>query len=323
MRFSTALAAAGLIVLSAPATAYPVNVDSCGEVLTFTAGPRRAVVHDLNMTEMMLALGLRERLVGVTGISGWYKTGPEFKAALGSVPELAPKYPSMEALLAVAPDFFFAGWYYGMNPGGEVTPATLARQGVPTLVLSESCVHLGTPRRTATMDLLYADMLKLGTIFDRTAQATALVVQWKQRLAAVQPPAAAQRVRVFLYDSGEDKPFTSGRYAIAHAMIEAAGGHNIMADLATSWAHASWETVAARNPQFLILLDYQDGAGPERLLRTLQAHPAMRDTDAVRQRRFLALRYGELTPGPANIAAVEKLAAALRQSPQAAAPAGR
>ncbi len=323
MRFHAALAGGWLLGLCTSAAAYPVSVDSCGETLTIAAAPRRAVVHDLNMTEMMLALGLRESLVGVTGISGWYKTGPEFKAALGNVPELAPKYPSMEVLLAAAPDFFFAGWYYGMNPGGEVTPSTLARQGVPTLVLSESCIHLGKPRPTATMDLLYADMLKLGAIFNKSAQATALISQWKQRLAALQPPAASRPLRVFLYDSGEDKPFTAGRHAIAHAMIEAAGGRNVMADLAASWAHASWETVATRNPQFLILLDYQDGSGPERLLRALQAHPAMRGTDAVRQRRFVALRYGELTPGPANIGAIEKLAAALRQVPQARPVAGQ
>ena len=318
MRLRPALVGAWLAALSVSAAAFPVTVDSCGEPLTFPAPPRRAVVHDLNMTEMVLALGLREHLVGVTGISGWYKTGPEFKAALGNVPELAPKYPSLETLLAAAPDFFFAGWYYGMNPGGEVTPATLARYGIRTLVLGESCIHLGKLRPPASMDLLYDDMLKLGAIFGRQVQAAALVAQWQRRLAALPAlPAPAERWRVFLYDSGEDKPFTVGRHAIAHAMIEAAGGRNVMADLNTSWAHASWETVAARNPQFLILLDYQDGAGPERLLRVLQTHPAMRDTDAVRHGRFVALRYAELTPGPANIGAIEKLASALRQAQQA------
>ena len=67
-----------------------------------------------------------------------------------------------------------------------------------------------------------------------------------------------------------------------------------------------------RNPQFLILLDYQDGQGPARLMATLQAHPAMKNTEAVKRQRFIALRYAELTPGPANIGAVEKLASALR-----------
>jgi iron complex transport system substrate-binding protein len=47
------------------------------------------------------------------------------------------------------------------------------------------------------------------------------------------------------------------------------------------------------------------------LLDFLQAHPAMRETSAVKNHRFIALRYEQLTPGPANIGAVEALAAAL------------
>jgi iron complex transport system substrate-binding protein len=85
-----------------------------------------------------------------------------------------------------------------------------------------------------------------------------------------------------------------------------------MDDRPTRWAYSSWEAVAARNPQFLILLDYQDGQGPRNLMATLQAHPAMRHTEAVKHQRYIALRYAEVTPGPANIEAVEKLARALR-----------
>ncbi len=304
-----------LLAAVCAAQTFPVTVDSCGEALTFTAPPKRAVIHDLNMTEMALALHLQDRMVGVTGITGWYKTGPEFKATLGNIPELAPKYPTLENLLAANPDFFFAGWYYGMKPGGEVTPATLAQHKIKTLVLSESCIHLHKSRPAASMDLLYSDFTKLGTIFGKAAEAQALVVQWKARLAKLNT-AGAKDTRVFLYDSGEDKPFTAGKYAIPTAMIAAAGARNIMADMETSWATTDWETVAARNPQFLVLLDYQDGNGTTKLMRFLQAHPAMQETDAVKQGRFVALRYAELTPGPANIAAIEKIATALRAPPK-------
>jgi iron complex transport system substrate-binding protein len=306
------------LCLSGLARAFPVTVDNCGTPLRIDAPPQRAVIHDLNMTEMALALGLQARIAGVTGITGWYKTSASFQAALGAIPELAPKYPTLENLLAARPDLFFAGWYYGMKPGGDVTPATLARHGIPTLLLTESCVHTGQPRPRATMDLLYNDMLRLGTVFGQRPRAERLVAQWRQRLQALAlPPAGSaapqpQPVRVFVYDSGEDKPFTAGAAAMPTALIDAAGGRNIMDDMPTSWAHSSWEAVAARNPQFLVLLDYQDGQGPGRLMATLQAHPAMRHTDAVKHRRFIALRYAELTPGPANIEAVEKLALALR-----------
>lgn len=120
-----------------------------------------------------------------------------------------------------------------------------------------------------------------------------------------------EETRVFLYDSGDDQPFTAGKYAITTAMIEAAGGVNVTGDMETSWGRTSWEAVAASNPEFLILLDYQDGDGAQSLLRFLKAHPAMSLTDAVKNERYVPLRYEELTPGPANIDAIEKIARAM------------
>lgn len=294
------------------AWAFPVTVDSCGTPLTFDAAPKRAVIHDLNMTEMAFALGLQSSIIGLTGITGWYKVGPEFVAQQGSIPELAPKYPTLENLLSVEPDFFFAGWYYGMKPGGDVTPDTLAPHDIKTLVLTESCVHLDKNRPTASMDLLYGEVKKLGKVFSKEAEAETLVTGWKQQLADIIAKVGDNKgTRVFLYDSGEDKPFTAGKFAIPTAMISAAGGENIMADIETSWGNADWETVATRNPEFLILLDYQGDAGYAKLLDFLKAHPAMKETDAVKNERFVALRYAELTPGPANIEAIDKIARAM------------
>ncbi|AVT12606.1 ABC transporter substrate-binding protein [Paracidovorax avenae] len=312
MALLPAAVAAGVAPPDAGA-AFPVTVSNCGEPLRIERPPRRLVVHDLNMTEMALALGLRPVLVGVTGITGWYKqTGEALLRTLDGVPELAPKYPTMETLVAARPDLFFAGWYYGMQPGGEVTPATLARRGIQTLVLTESCAQNQADKPRATMDLLYGDVLRLGQVFGRTAEAQRLVDGWRARAAAADRPALAHRPGVFVYDSGEDKPFTAGRAAMPTALIDAAGGRNVLDDLPMSWGTAAWEAVAQRNPQFVILLDYQNGQGPDHLERVLREHPAMRLTDAVRDGRFIVLRYAELTPGPANIGAIEKIARALR-----------
>lgn len=307
-----ALIALALTLLSAPAYAFPVTVDSCGTPLTFDAAPKRAVIQDINMSEMAFALGLQPSIVGVTGITGWYKLDEAFKKQLGSIPELAPKYPTIENLVAANPDFFFAGWYYGMKPGGDVTPDTLAPYGIKTLVLTESCVHLDKNRPAASMDLLYGDIEKLGKIFGREAEANKLVSGWNAELAAIKGKIGGNGdTRVFLYDSGEDKPFTAGKFAMPSAFIREAGGVNIMDDMETSWGTTSWETVAARNPQFLVLLDYQDDAGYQKLLNFLKSHPAMKETDAVKNERFVALRYAEITPGPANIEAIGKIARAM------------
>ena len=291
---------------------YPVTIESCGTPVTFTQAPKRAVIHDLNMSEMAFALGLQDRIVGLTGISGWYKMTPEFKKAMGSIPELAPKYPSLETLLTVNPDFFFAGWNYGMKVGGEVTPTVLDKYGIKTFVLSESCVFTSGNKRKASMDLLYNDELTLGKIFGKQKEAQVLVDGWKKTLSTLpKSPQGAQPLKVFVYDSGEDKPFTSGRYAMPTAIIEAAGGKNVMDGLDISWGTTSWESVATAEPDFIILLDYQTGSGADMLRHFLENHPLMKMTPAVKHQRYLKLQYAELTPGPANIKAVEKLAQAM------------
>lgn len=303
-----------LLITAAQATTteYPVTVDNCGTPLRIEKRPAHAVFHDINMTEMAFALGLQDDMAGVTGITGWYKISPEFKHGLGGIPELAPKKPSPETLIAANADFLFAGWNYGMTVGGEVTPEILAPYGIDTLVLSESCVHTNPEQQKgASMDLLYTDILKLGVIFDRQDKANALVNSWKQRLAALPKPESNSQVpKVFLYDSGQDKPFTAGQYAMPDAMIRAAGGVNIAHDMSTSWATTSWEKVAKENPNIIILLDYQNSNSAKALQHFLEQHPLMKYTNAVKNKRYIKLRYEELTPGPANIAAIEKIASA-------------
>lgn len=306
------LSVAVLAAMTTGAIAHETTVDNCGAPLTFETAPERIVVHDMNMTDMAFALELQDKIVGLTGITGWYKTSPTFDALRGDIPELAPKYPTVENLVAAEPDMFFAGWYYGMKPGGDVTPDTLEPFGIKTMVLTESCVHLDKNRPEASMDLLFGDVLRLGKVMHVEDKAEALVSGWKEELAAIEAQTAdLAKPRVFLLDGPADAPFTAGKFAIPDAMIAAAGGENVTHDMDTSWGRTSWETVAAANPEFLVLLDYQTGNGAEDTFKFLQEHPVMSQTDAVKNARWIGLRYEELTPGPANITAISKMAKAM------------
>jgi len=306
------LLACTTVILANATAADVVTVDNCGEPLVFESTPERIVVHDMNMTDMAFALELQDRIVGLTGITGWYKTSPKFDELRGDIPELAPKYPTIENLISVEPELFFAGWYYCMRPGGDVTPDTLAPFGIKTMVLTESCVHLHKNRPVASMDLLFEDILRLGKVMNVSDRAETLVTEWKAELASIEEQTAGlERLRVFLLDGPSDAPFTAGKFAIPDAMIAAAGGENVTHDLDTSWGRTSWEAVAASNPQFLVLLDYQTGNGAADTFRFLQDHPVMSQTDAVKNERWIGLRYEELTPGPANIHAIGKMAQAM------------
>lgn len=310
--FRLSSAATFLIAVLAASTAgaFPVTVKSCNRDVTFEEAPKRAVSNDVNLTEMMLALKLQDRMVGYTGISGWKTLDASLREGVKELPELSPKYPSKEVLLEADADFYFAGWNYGMKVGGEVTPETLSPFGIKVYELTESCSHI-MAKAKPTMDDMFVDLLNLGTIFGVEDRAEALVAGYKTGLTKVQERIGTikEPVRVFVYDSGTEKPFTSGRFGIPTAMIEAAGGINIMEDVEKSWTEVSWEPVIDRNPEVIVIVDYGDVTA-EQKIAFVKENPAFKNLDAVKNDRFVVLAYVEATPGPRNVAAIERLAEA-------------
>ena len=112
---------------------------------------------------------------------------------------MAPKYPTLETLIAAKTDFFFAGWNYGMKIGGEVTPKkTLKPYGIDTLVLSESCIHSSKQKTSASMALLFDDITKLGIIFDKQDKAVSLINEWKIQIAKVKKRALVAPAKISL-----------------------------------------------------------------------------------------------------------------------------
>ncbi|MBE1291769.1 MAG: ABC transporter substrate-binding protein [Rhodobacteraceae bacterium] len=308
----TTAAVGALLALSSTAALAETTVDSCNRQVTFDAPPKAAISNDVNLTEMMLVLGLADRMVGYTGISGWKTLDEEMRAGVEELPELSEKYPSKEVLIGADADFFFAGWNYGMKVGGEVTPETLAPFDIKVYELTESCIHIGK-KDAASMDDMYNDIQNLGAIFDVKDKADALVDGYKADLAAFTDGLAPleSAPRVFVYDSGEDTPFTAGRYAMPNALIEAAGGTNIMNDLEKSWAKVGWEPVVERNPEVIVIVNYGNVTAEEKRA-FMMSNPAFAEMDAVKNDRFVTLEYVEATPGPRNIAAVKTLAEAFR-----------
>jgi iron complex transport system substrate-binding protein len=304
---ATALA---LVATGASASGFPVTVKSCNREITFDTAPARAVSNDVNLTEMMLALDLAPHMVGFTGVSEWKTLDETLRTGVAELPELSPDYPTKEVLLGADADFYFAGWNYGMKIGGEVTPDTLSPFGIKVYELTESCSHI-MAKPKSSMDDLYVDLLNLGKIFGVEEMAVALVDGYRTELAAFETtlPKSDPPPKVFVYDAGEDKPFTAGRYGMPTALIEAAGGTNIMDDVEANWTEIGWEPVIERNPDIIAIVDYGDVTAAQKA-DFMRSNPAFKDIPAVKNNRFVVLPYVEATPGPRNIAAIKTLAAA-------------
>ena len=285
------------------------SVKSCNRTVTFDSPPKRAISNDVNLTEMMLVLGLADHMVGYTGISGWKTLDEEMRANVKQLPELSSKYPTKEVIVGANADFFFAGWNYGMKVGGEVTPETLEPFGVKVYELTESCTHI-MKKGKASIDDMYADLLNLGTIFNVEDRAKNLVNDYKAELKSFKSNLeTGEPVRAFVYDSGEDTPFTAGLYAMPTALIEAAGGVNVMNGFEKSWGTVTWEEVVAQNPEVIIIVNY-GSVTAEQKRAFMMSNPAFANIEAVKNDRFVTLEYVEATPGPRNIKAIKTLAKA-------------
>ena len=314
----TILAACGSsdppVATSAPAAhaGYPVTVTSCGVPVTYDRAPTRAVSNDINTTEDMLALGLEPHMAGTFGVTGDLPAGQPvpapYLAGFRKVRQVSPDYFTREELVALHPDFLFAGWDYGLQQGTSLTPAGLAQFGIKTLVLTESCARVQKGLDSVSINGTYTDLRNLGEIFNVRAKARQVIAAMQQQVAAARAKVAGLKpVTVFDYDSGQAAPFTGAGLAVPNALITLAGGTNVFAGLKQSFTSVSWEQVVSKDPQCIIINDYGKPTAAQKE-KFLETSPITRNLTAVKRHCFLPLRYDEITPGPRNAAAVAAIA---------------
>jgi iron complex transport system substrate-binding protein len=123
----------------------------------------------------------------------------------------------------------------------------------------------------------------------------------RSKLAGLPP------VPVFLYDSGQDAPFTAPGLAIPTDLIAQAGGANVFAGLRQTWTSVSWEQVVARHPTCVLINDYSTPSWQQKK-QFLEGFALTKDLLAVHNNCFLPLTYDQLSPGPRNAEAIVSLA---------------
>ena len=297
---------------SAIAQPFPVEVESCFETVRFTQPPRRAFVNDTNMVQTMLDLGLADRMAGVAGIAGVERHLIAPPGVVAGLRQLVDRAPTLEAVLGLEPDFVFAGWNYGFSEARGLTPAALHDFGIPSYALRESCIRIGR-REPISMNTLYADLIALGRIFGVPERAGAMVADFRRRVAAVteRTGTVMERPRVMYCSdcNSESPPVSVGREGMTSLLANLAGGRNIFDDIADSYVRVSWEEVAKRDPQWILVSDHR--IPRDEIVRHLTSDPQLSHVEAVRKQQFIFITYAEQTPSTRNVDALEKIARSL------------
>lgn len=305
---AVACASSGFEARMPASQGFPLTVENCGQEMTFQAPPRRPFANDINTAEAMVALGLADRMVGIAGVGGRDQVLPQLETDFRRIPRISDQYVELEALLGTGADFIYAGWNYGFSEASGLTPDTLAQHGIKAYALTESCAHVQPGKGPTSIEETFQDLRNLAAIFAVPHRAEELIAEMQQTLDEV-----AARVkgvdprRVFVYDSGEDTPFTGPGLTIATDLIRRAGGRNIFDDLPATWTTVSWEQVIDRDPECILIVDY--GETPWQQKRDfVLANPALTRLSAAEQGCFLPLTYAAITPGIRNAHTVREIA---------------
>ena len=285
-------------------TTYPLTIDNCGFAVTLPAAPQRVVTIKSTATEMLLALGLSDRIVGVGFQDG---PAPEpWTAAATALPVLSDKLPSQEVVLEAEPDFVYGGWESNFAADGAGERPTLAELGVAGYVAPAACRSIKPAK--LSFDDVFAEITEMGAIFDAAPAAEALVAEQRAALAAVAPD--ARGLTALWYSSGTKTPYVGAGSGAPQMMLESLGLENIMAGVDEGWVSASWEAVVDANPDVIVLVDAAWNSA-EQKKKLLAENPITSRLDAVINRRYLTVPFPASEAGVRNVGATADMAAQL------------
>ncbi|GAB2568128.1 ABC transporter substrate-binding protein [Leucobacter ruminantium] len=305
------------------ATEYPLTLENCGREVTIDQAPQRVVSLDQNSTEILLSLGLEDRMVGT---ASW--TDPVLDSlaeANEQVPRLADNAPTYEVLLDADPDFVTApfGRHY-KEEGGVATRDRLSETGIPSYLAPSDCEGSliinggGTRTKPLTLDSLYQEIRELATIFDVQDRGEQLVADLEARTDAALEDVDLGGSTVAFWFADTRTAYIAGGLGAPALLADLTGMENVFADVDDEWPATGWETLVERDPQILVLGDLQRDRFPgDRLddkIAFLQSDPLTSTLGAVQNECFIDLHGAEMNPSIRYVDGLEKIQAWARDA---------
>ena len=270
------------LLLSAVASASRVIRDELGRDITVPDHPHRLICLAPSITDTVYALGRGEDIVGITDYTK-YPPEARQKPSVGGVIN-----PSLEKLVSLKPDLVLAI--------GDLNNFDLVR----------SIEHLGLPVFVIYphgVEGIYRSIASIGKAIDQEAQASAMIARLREREQTVRKRVAGKTAPSVLFLVWTDPIITAGHGAFITELIGIAGGKSVTDDLPNEWPRVSFETIVARQPEYLLL-----ARGSPVSLETLQRQAAWQRLEAVKKGKIFCADDRIDFPSPLAFDALEDLA---------------
>ncbi|MDM5233517.1 ABC transporter substrate-binding protein [Lysinibacillus pakistanensis] len=293
-------AAQGEKVEPSQAATAEVTIDNNGTTQVYKEAPKKAISLNQHVTEIMLALGLEDSMVGTAYLDD--KIYEPFQAAYDKVPVLADQYPTKEQVIDAEADFLYGGWKSAFSEKGVGTPEELEALGIHTYL------HTASNMTKPTLENIFIDIRNIAKIFRVEDRGEALIDQMTKDVDNIRAklPQDGKELPVLVFDSGDKEVFTAAQNFM-NELVTIAGGKNIFSDVESGWTTVSKEDAVARNPEVIVVIDYGETSAEEKI-NFLKNDPALKETEAVKNERFVILPLSAASEGVRAADAIQILA---------------
>lgn len=260
------------------------SIEGVDYEFTYTSVPQRIVTVASPATEMLLALGLQDSIVGYA-----YQENviPEkYAEVFNALTQISDGWDiSQELIMACEPDFMM---FWNGDPIGSYE--FLSANNISTYTLTSD-------QDGATIESVYADFRAMGKIFGIEDRAEAVIAEMQAKIdaAKVESDTPVSVVYIDPYSS-EESCFTAGNALVAD-VFRMAGGENVINDTTDPWLNVSWEIIAAANPDYIVLGEYDGVDTTETWMEFLKTNPATATMDAVVNGKIVVVGLADLTIG--------------------------
>ena len=301
------LAACGSTSAKTPHSSDPLILDNCGTKVEIDSAPERVVTIKSTSTEMMLALGVGDRIVGTA-----YQDGPvpeEWADAASGIPSLAPKMPNEESVLALEPDLVYSGWESAFSPDAAGARDELETLGVASYVQPAACQSAEQPAKL-DFDEVFREIEEAGAIFGVPDVAADIVAEQREQLAGIET--ASGSPTALWWSSGTDTPYVGAGIGAPELLLETAGFANIASDVDATWAPLGWEAIIAADPDVIVLVD-SDWNSAQHKMDYLAQNPATAAMTAVKEQRYIVVPFAASEAGVRSAEAAVSIAEQWRE----------
>ncbi|MEO7122800.1 MAG: putative F420-0 ABC transporter substrate-binding protein [Lacisediminihabitans sp.] len=283
-----------------------LSVDNCGTTVDFgDAVPKRVITIKSTSTEMLLALGLGDRIVGTA-----FQDGPvpaKWEKTAAKLPVLSDKEPSQEAVLAASPDFIYAGWESNFSADGAGNRSDLQALGVNTYVSPAACQEAAFQPKKLSFTDIFKEIDQVAAIFH--VSPSKLIKSQKKTLASITPD--KRKLTALWFSSGSSVPYVGAGIGAPELIMKTAGLTNIAASVKQTWTSYNWESVIAANPDVIVLVD-ASWSTVQKKIGVLEGNPATAALDAVKNHRYVIVPFAASEAGVRTVDAATDAAKQLR-----------